>query len=319
MSAVLASQRQSRILALLDDSGAVRVSDLVDELGVSDMTVRRDIELLAREGRVERVHGGAISVGRASAHEPGFLAKSSLMTRQKRAIAEHAATLVEPGSAVAISAGTTTYELARQLRSVPDITVVTNSVPVAQLLHESHTPGQIVVLTGGTRTPSDALVGPVAVQALHSLHVDRLFLGAHGVDLEAGLTTPNIVEAETNRALVAAARQVCILADHTKWGVVGLSTFIGLEDVDLLITDTGISSRARAALKKSVTQLVVVRPASHPTVTASRKFPLRSDTSRGPRRGPGRAGSGPSPARGAQGLALASRPVRAGRPGAGRR
>ena len=108
MSAVLASQRQSRILALLDDSGAVRVSDLVDELGVSDMTVRRDIELLAREGRVERVHGGAISVGRASAHEPGFLAKSSLMTRQKRAIAEHAATLVEPGSAVAISAGTTT-------------------------------------------------------------------------------------------------------------------------------------------------------------------------------------------------------------------
>ena len=274
MSAVLASQRQSRILALLDDSGAVRVSDLVDELGVSDMTVRRDIELLAREGRVERVHGGAISVGRASAHEPGFLAKSSLMTRQKRAIAEHAATLVEPGSAVAISAGTTTYELARQLRSVPDITVVTNSVPVAQLLHESHTPGQIVVLTGGTRTPSDALVGPVAVQALHSLHVDRLFLGAHGVDLEAGLTTPNIVEAETNRALVAAARQVCILADHTKWGVVGLSTFIGLEDVDLLITDTGISSRARAALKKSVTQLVVVRP-SWVTPRSSPHVPLR--------------------------------------------
>jgi DeoR/GlpR family transcriptional regulator of sugar metabolism len=100
---------------------------------------------------------------------------------------------------------------------VPDITVVTNSVPVAQLLHEAHTPGQTVVLTGGMRTPSDALVGPVAVQALHSLHVDRLFLGAHGVDLEAGLTTPNIVEAETNRALVAAARQLCILADHTKW------------------------------------------------------------------------------------------------------
>ena len=260
MSTVLASQRRSTILALLDDSGAVRVSDLVEQLGVSDMTVRRDIELLSREGRVERVHGGAISVGRASAHEPGFLAKSSLMTRQKRAIAEHAATLVEPGSAVAISAGTTTYELARCLRSVPDITVVTNSVPVAQLLHESHTPGQTVVLTGGMRTPSDALVGPVAVQALHSLHVDRLFLGVHGIDLEAGLTTPNIVEAETNRALVAAARQVCILADHTKWGVVGLSTFIDLEDVDLLVTDTGLSGRARAALAKSVTQLVVVRP-----------------------------------------------------------
>src|SRR6476659_11437072 len=131
---MLASQRRATIVSLVEESGAVRVSDLVEQLGVSDMTVRRDIELLAREGRVERVHGGALSVGRASAHEPGFLAKSSLMTRQKRAIAEHAATLVEPGSAVAISAGTTTYELARQLRFVPDITVVTDSMTVAQLL-----------------------------------------------------------------------------------------------------------------------------------------------------------------------------------------
>lgn len=255
---MLASQRRSTILSLVDDSGAVRVSDLVEQLGVSDMTVRRDIEQLAREGRLERVHGGALSVARPSTHEPGFLAKSSLMTREKRAIAAHAATLVEPGCAVAISAGTTTYALARMLRSVPDITVVTNSVPVAQLLHESGTSGQTVVLTGGMRTPSDALVGPVAVHALHTLHVDRLFLGVHGIDVEAGLTTPNIEEAETNRALVGAARQVCILADHTKWGVVGLSTFVGLEDVDLLVTDAGLSARAQRSLAKAVNQLVVV-------------------------------------------------------------
>lgn len=255
---MLASQRRSTILGLVDESGAVRVSDLVDHLGVSDMTVRRDIEHLAREGRVERVHGGAVAVGRASTHEPGFLAKSSLMTAQKHAIAEYAAALVEPGSAVAISAGTTTYELARCLRSVPDITVVTNSVPVAQLLHESSTPGQTVVLTGGLRTPSDALVGPVAVTALRSLHVDRLFLGVHGIDARAGLTTPNIVEAETNRALVESARRTCILADHTKWGVVGLSTIIELDEVDLLVTDAGLPARARAALQESVSELVVV-------------------------------------------------------------
>ena len=254
---MLASQRRATILAMVDESGAVRVSDLVEHLGVSDMTVRRDIEHLAQEGRVERVHGGALSVGHASAHEPGFQVKSALMTREKRAIAEHAASLVEPGSAVAISAGTTTYELAQCLRSVPDITVVTNSVPVAQLLHESATVGQTVVLTGGIRTPSDALVGPVAVAALRSLHVDRLFLGVHGMDLHAGLTTPNLVEAETNRAMIAAARQVCILADHTKWGVVGLSTIIDLADVDLLITDEGLSARARSALKDHVAELVI--------------------------------------------------------------
>ena len=112
------------------------------------------------------------------------------MTPQKQAIAQAAAELVEPGSSIGISAGTTTYELARAVRGVPDLTVVTNSIPVAQLLHESGTPGQTVVLTGGVRTPSDALVGPVAVGALRMLHVDRLFLGVHGMDARAGLTTP---------------------------------------------------------------------------------------------------------------------------------
>ncbi len=261
---MLAGQRQSAILALVQESGAVRVADLVDHLGVSDMTVRRDIEQLARDGLVERVHGGALAVGLASAHEPGFLAKSSLMTAEKRAIARRAAELVEPGSAIGISAGTTTYEVARLLRGIPDLTVVTNSVPVAQLLHESPTEGQRVVLTGGVRTPSDALVGPVAVTALRTLHVDRLFLGAHGIDAKAGLTTPNLVEAETNRALVASARQVCIVADHTKWGVVGLSTFVDLPDVDLLITDDGLSARARAALVEQVDPLIVAKVGRRP-------------------------------------------------------
>jgi DeoR/GlpR family transcriptional regulator of sugar metabolism len=261
---MLAGQRRSAILGLVQEAGAVRVADLVDHLGVSDMTVRRDIEQLAREGKVERVHGGALAVGLASAHEPGFLAKSSLMTAEKRAIAQRAAELVEPGSAIGISAGTTTYELARLLRGMADLTVVTNSVPVAQLLHESATDGQTVVLTGGVRTPSDALVGPVAVTALRTLHVDRLFLGAHGVDAKAGLTTPNLVEAETNRALVASARQVCILADHTKWGVVGLSTFVDLADVDLFITDDGLSSRARGVLVDEVDSLIVARVGRRP-------------------------------------------------------
>lgn len=266
---MLAGQRRSAILALVAESGAARVSDLVEHLGVSDMTVRRDIEQLAREGLVERVHGGALALGHASAHEPGFLAKSSLMTREKRAIAAHAADLVEAGSSVGISAGTTTYELARLLRGVPDLTVVTNSVPVAQLLHESATTGQRVVLTGGVRTPSDALVGPVAVTALRTLHVDRLFLGAHGIDVGAGLTTPNLVEAETNRALVRSARQVCILADHTKWGVVGLSTFADLPDVDMLITDDGLSARARTALSEQVDSLVIARVGRRPRVRQS--------------------------------------------------
>ena len=254
---MLASQRRSHIADLVDREGAVRVSDLVAELGVSDMTIRRDIDQLAEQGVVERVHGGAVAVGVRTSEEPGFSAKSALMTAQKQAIAQAAADLVEPGSSIGISAGTTTFELARAVRGIPDLTVVTNSVPVAQLLHEAGTPGQSVVLTGGTRTPSDALVGPVAVAALRSLHVDLLFLGAHGVEPGAGLTTPNLVEAETNRALVACSRRVCVVADHTKWGVVGLSTFLDLDDVDVLVTDDQLSKRARTALEDTVGRLVV--------------------------------------------------------------
>src|SRR4029078_5045354 len=137
------------------------------------------------------------------------------------------------------SAGTTTYEFARAVRDVPDLTVVTNSVPVAQLLRASGTPGQTVVLTGGVHTPSDALVGPVAVAALRMLHVDRLFLGVHGMDARAGLNNTTRVEAEANRAMVETARQVGVLADHTKWGTVGLSTIIPLSSVDLVVSDEG--------------------------------------------------------------------------------
>jgi DeoR/GlpR family transcriptional regulator of sugar metabolism len=255
---MLATQRRARIIELLDQLGAVKVSQLVEELGVSDMTVRRDIDTLSEQGLVERVHGGAVAHdGSRRTEEPGFTVKSALMTAQKHAIAEAAAALVEPGSAIGISAGTTTYELARAVRSMPDLTVVTNSVPVAQLLHESGTPGQTIVLTGGVRTPSDALVGPVAVGALRSLHVDRLFLGAHGVEASAGLTTPNLVEAETNRALVACARRVCVLVDSTKWGVVGLSTFLELDRVDTFVTDDSLSVRARKVLAESVGELIV--------------------------------------------------------------
>lgn len=268
---MLASQRRAAILALVEENGAARVSELVERLGVSDMTVRRDIERLDGERLLERVHGGAVAIQPRATDEPGFTAKSALMTAEKRAIATEAARLVHPGATIAISAGTTTYELALAIRSVPQLTVVTNSVPVAQVLHEAQAADHVVVLTGGVRTPSDALVGPVAISSLRGLHVDRLFLGAHGIDRAAGLTTPNLVEAETNRGLVASSRSVCVLADHSKIGIVGLSTFMDLAEVDTLITDAGIPARARQVLEETVEHVVLARPApatgGRPTAT----------------------------------------------------
>src|SRR5205085_8666250 len=155
----------------------------------------------------------------------------------------------------AISAGTTTYAVARELRAVPDLTVVTNSIPVADLLHGQHDDGLRLLLTGGTRTPSDALVGPLAVAALRSLHVDWLFLGVHGVDERAGLTTPNLVEAETNRALIASTRRVAVTADSSKWGVVGLSSIARLDEVDVLVTDDGLDTDAARVVRSMLGRL----------------------------------------------------------------
>ncbi|MFE9560532.1 DeoR/GlpR family DNA-binding transcription regulator [Streptomyces sp. NPDC006487] len=259
-AAQLAHQRRALILDAVRREGAVRVADLVGQLGVSDMTVRRDLDVLARQGLVEKVHGGAVAPAGASGHEPGFEAKSDLEGEAKAAIAETAATLVEPGSVVAVSGGTTAHAVAARLLGVPRLTIVTNSLPVAELVWadgRSRGDAPTLLLTGGSPTPSAALVGPLADLAIGSLHVDLLFLGAHGVAQGAGLTTPNLMEAQTNRALVASARRVAVVADHSKWGVVGLSGFAALHQADWFVTDAGLPTAARAALAEEVGELLV--------------------------------------------------------------
>ncbi|MFF9851736.1 DeoR/GlpR family DNA-binding transcription regulator [Streptomyces litmocidini] len=263
---LLAEQRRALILDEVRRRGGVRVNELTRRLNVSDMTIRRDLDALARQGMVAKVHGGAVPVVEASTHEPGFEAKSVLEPSAKDEIARTAAALVAPGTAIALSGGTTTYALARHLLDVPDLTVVTNSVRVADVFHEAQQTGgggearrgaATVVLTGGVRTPSDALVGPVADRAVRSLHFDLLFLGVHGVSVEAGLSTPNLAEAETNRCLMRSARRVVVVADHTKWGTVGLSSFAALDEVDTWVTDSGLPAGVRAEVTEYLPGLVV--------------------------------------------------------------
>src|SRR5919197_1357660 len=259
---MLAGQRQLVIVEEIRRRGAVRVSELTELLGVSDMTIRRDLDVLASSGLVEKVHGGATARGRLSTHEPGFEAKSHRQLEEKEAIAQAAAALVEPGQAIGLTAGTTTWRLAHHILHVPDLTVVTNSIQVANILHREHRPDLTVVLTGGVRTPSDALVGPVAVNTLRSLHVDMLFMGVHGITEDGGLTTPNLLEAETDRALVSIAERVVVVADHTKWGVRGLSRIARLDDVHVLISDSGLPEEARTVLGEHIDKLVIAPAAT---------------------------------------------------------
>ncbi|MCG5216273.1 DeoR/GlpR family DNA-binding transcription regulator [Streptosporangium sp. KLBMP 9127] len=254
---MLAQQRRQAILERVRASGGARVADLVRELGVSDMTIRRDLEVLAGRGLVSKVHGGATAAGPGSTEEPGFTAKSARQQPEKDTIARLAAALVRPGTAVALSAGTTIWTLAHHLVDVPELTVITNSIRVADVFHRVPRADRTVVLTGGVRTPSDALVGPVAVAAIRRLHVDTLFLGVHGMSSRAGFTTPNLLEAETDRELVASAHRLVVPADHTKWDTIGIATIAELAEAHVVISDEGLPDEARETLAGQVGELII--------------------------------------------------------------
>lgn len=278
---MLAAQRRHGIVALLDASGAVSVTELAAHFEVSDMTIRRDLENLAAHGLIAKVHGGAVpfsetTIGSAArrTEEPGFAAKSTQRLGEKHGIAAAAATLVQPGMSIGLSAGTTTWALAHQLLTVDALTVVTNSPRIAEIFHPRAEQGSIrdeaseqrpeanqtVILTGGVRTPSDALVGPIANQALRSLHLDLAFLGAHGFSLQAGFTTPNLQEAETNRTWLGTAPRAVVLADHSKFNTTALGTFAELDQIHTLITDTGIDDAAALALRARLESLILADP-----------------------------------------------------------
>src|SRR5699024_10981249 len=219
---MLAAERHSQIVDLLHAHGVVRVTELVERFGISDMTVRRDLDTLAAQGTLTKVHGGAVAKQVRSAEEPAFSAKAQQTAKYKAAIATEAAQRIEPGMAVALSAGTTTWTLAQRITAMADLTVLTNSTRISDVFHASPRQDRTVILTGGIRTRSDALVGPTAVTACKDMHVDLAFLGAHGMTIGAGFTTPNYLEADTTRGLLSAAQRRIILADHSKWDIMGM-------------------------------------------------------------------------------------------------
>lgn len=234
----------------------MRVSELTTQFGVSDMTIRRDIESLHTANRVQKVHGGATLL--TSTDEPGFQAKSSRQLLQKEHIAKAAASFVEPGSAIGITAGTTTFQMVEHLAMISNLTVVTNSLPMAAALHSFKRSDLTLVITGGTPTPSDAIVGPVAARSLENLHLDHVFMGVHGMGVSTGFTTPNLPEGQTNQAFISAAVRLIVVADATKWGTTGLCTIAPLNAADVLVSNTELPTDACDLLRGEVGELVLV-------------------------------------------------------------
>ena len=256
---MLAAQRQSLIVDEVNRLGAVRIADLAAALRVSDMTVRRDLAALAGAGLVVKVHGGVTAVeptsaaGGAESRPSGPVASERAA---KDAIAAEAIRLVEPGAAIGVSGGSTTLAFARLLIDVPGIMVVTNSLPLADLLYTEGRDDQTVILTGGVRTPSGVLVGPVAVEAARHLHVDLTFIGAAGMNEKVGFTSSDLLESELVRVMLDAGGRLVVLADHTKWGRVGLTSVGRLDDADVLITDRLLPDSGLVVLRKHIATVI---------------------------------------------------------------
>ncbi|CAM5494982.1 DeoR/GlpR family transcriptional regulator of sugar metabolism OS=Streptomyces violarus OX=67380 GN=FHS41_002623 PE=4 SV=1 [Streptomyces violarus] len=244
-------------------NGAVSLRELARVVQTSEVTVRRDVRALEAEGLLDRRHGGAVLPG-GFTRESGFPQKSHLATAEKTAIADLAASFVEEGEAIVVGAGTTTQELARRLARVPGLTVVTNSLLVAQAL--AHANRVEVVMTGTLRGSNYALVGSGAEQSLHGLRVSRAFLSGSGLTAERGLSTSNMLSASVDRALVQAAAEVVVLADHTKLGTDTMFQTVPTDLITRLVTDEppGHDDRAATELQALADQGVQIAVAGAP-------------------------------------------------------
>jgi DeoR family transcriptional regulator, fructose operon transcriptional repressor len=255
---MFAEERKQQILAALQRDPAVRVTDLGRALRVSVASIRRDLADLERSGLLKRTHGGAVS-NRLALAEPSLAEKKDRHQAEKEAIAAVAAALVQPGDTIFLDSGSTTRAIAMELRHRRGVTVVTNALNIGWDLASSDLE---LVITGGQLRPGVlSQVGPVAEQAIAALHVDKLFLAANGIDLAAGVTTPNLAEAQTKRAMIASARQVILVADHSKFGQATFGSVCGLERLHAIITDAGLSSEVLAAYEqRGVTMHVAALP-----------------------------------------------------------
>ncbi|MEU3523781.1 DeoR/GlpR family DNA-binding transcription regulator [Streptomyces sp. NPDC038707] len=249
-----APERQQEILRLARDGGRVDVLSLAEEFQVTAETIRRDLKALARAGLVRRVHGGAIPVGRLD-FEPDLAERETTAADEKDRIARAALAELPPEGTVILDAGTTVARLAAAVPLEASLTVVTHSLPIAARLAD-HPGIQLHLVGGRVRHRTRAAVDAWALRAYGEIRADVLFVAANGFSAEHGLTTPDLAEAAVKRAAVGAARRVVLLADSGKHGQEHFARFGGLGEVDLLVTDSGLSPQDAAAIERGGTEVV---------------------------------------------------------------
>jgi DeoR/GlpR family transcriptional regulator of sugar metabolism len=255
MAAMLAAERRQRIAERVRARGVVSIAEMAVALGTSEITIRRDLRLMAEQGLVVRTHGGAVVPGGLT-REPPYTEKATRAAIEKTAIARMARSLIASGESVILGPGTTTLALALMLGDLPELTVVTNSLLAVEALMPASRVE--VLLTGGQlRRSIHALVGPATEDSVRSLRVSVTFISGNGLTAERGLSTPHPLVAATDRALAAAATRVVVLADHTKIGFEAICQTVPLERMATLVTDAGADLDQLASIRAAGVEVLV--------------------------------------------------------------
>src|SRR6202789_383814 len=255
-SQMLLEERRQYIVALAQQHGRVLVEELSQSLGISRITIRKDLDYLQSRGALLRTHGGALLPGSGALSDPSLQEKEGRHSNEKQRISAAAVNLVQEGQCVLLDSGTTTTAIARALKKFSHLTIITNAVNIAGEL--SGTDFEVLLTGGSLRKNSFSLVGPLAEDMLHDMHADILFLGVDGFDLEVGLTTPNVMESRVNRAMVKAASTVVAVCDSTKFNRRSLSKIVDASAIHHVITDSNLPKETAEALRSMNIRLTLV-------------------------------------------------------------
>lgn len=248
--------RHQFILDQIEQRGSVNVMELAGALSVSDMTVRRDLTELEKLGLVRRFHGGAVSA-RGRSYEPPLFTRSIENTKEKERIGRYAAEMVVEGNSIALDVGSTVFQIAANLKDIQNITLITPSLPIAELFYERS--DMCLIIPGGMVRPTEnSMVGELARRNLEQLFVDRLFLGAGAIDASAGITEFNIDDALIKQAMIRNAKEVVLAADSSKFQKITFAFVAHLKHVNHLITDAEPPAELLNALKSNRVTVHVV-------------------------------------------------------------
>lgn len=250
------TERHQFIIDKLKKEGTVNVIDLCNELSVSSVTIRKDLKLLEDKELLYRTHGGGTLSNPYTVDRP-VIEKVMIKAGEKLSIGQMAAQLIEPNDCILIASGTTVVSLAKCIQPSGTLTVITSALNVAmELLHLPNV--EVIQLGGIIRKSSSSVAGTYAEKILEDFSCSKLFLGVDGIDVEFGLTTTNMMEAQLNKKMIAASQKTIVLADSSKFGKRGFGRICGLEDIEQVITDSNISEHMVETLKGMGIEVTIV-------------------------------------------------------------